>query len=49
MVDYQSLYHKMFNACTDAVELIAAGNADAARELLITAQQDCEEAYIGAN
>ena len=48
MVDYQLLYHKMFNACTDAIALIEAGNAAAAQALLITAQQDCEEVYIDA-
>lgn len=48
MVDYESLYHKLFNACTDAIELIGAGKAAAAQALLIAVQQDCEEEYICA-
>lgn len=49
MVNYESLYHKLFNACTDAVALLAEGKTAAAQALLITAQQDCEEMYIGTN
>lgn len=48
MVNYESLYHKLFNACTDAVALLAEGKTAAAQALLITAQQDCEEDYIRA-
>ena len=44
MPDYEKLYHIMFNAATDAVELLPEGEA---RELLIRAQQECEERYIG--
>ena len=43
MPDYEALYHIMFNAATDAIELLPAGEA---KELLIAAQQACEEEYI---
>ena len=46
MVDYESLYHKLFYACTDVIELIGEGKANAAQAALIAAQQDCEEMYI---
>ena len=42
---YEKLYHTLFNAVTDAVELLPEC---AAREKLIKAQQDCEELYIEA-
>ena len=43
MMDYQPLYHKLFNACTDALE---QQNFDQARERLIAAQQKVEDAYL---
>ena len=43
MPDYEKLYHIMFNAATDAIELLPDGEA---KTLLIKAQQDCEERYI---
>ena len=43
MPDYETLYHIMFNAATDAVELFPD---DRAKELLISAQQSCEDIYI---
>ncbi|MBQ8144283.1 MAG: hypothetical protein IJ042_05765 [Butyricicoccus sp.] len=48
MVNYESLYHKLFNACTDAIHMIALGKAAEAGALLITAQQDCEDEYLDA-
>ena len=44
MPDYEKLYHILFNAATDAIELLPDC---AAKQLLITAQQECEERYIG--
>ena len=48
MVDYKSLYHKLFNACTDAIYMIALNQAPEAGALLIKTQQACEDEYIGA-
>ena len=45
---YSTLYHKMFNAATDAIWAIEDGNVEKAKEMLILAQQDCEEIYISA-
>lgn len=45
-MDYSALYHIMFNAATDAVEAVSQGEAEHARELLIAAQQRCEEKYV---
>lgn len=42
--DYEKLYHILFNAITDAIEAMSDGEA---KELLIKAQQECEERYIG--
>ena len=44
MTDYEKLYHIMFNAVTDAIEIMPEGDA---KNLLIKAQQTCEEQYIG--
>ena len=41
MPDYQSMYHKTYNAITDAERLI-----DQAKEILRTTQQECEKMYI---
>lgn len=46
MPDDQSLYTKLFNAVTDAVEALEQQNFGQAREILIRAQQQTEEAYI---
>lgn len=43
---YQRLYLHLFNAVTDAVGALDRGWPEAARALLIRAQQDCEEQYI---
>lgn len=43
---YKTLYHLMFNAATDALRALERGDADAARHLLIRAQQQAEEHYL---
>ncbi len=47
MPDYQKLYFQLFAAMADAVEAIDAANYGTAKELLIRAQQEAEEQYIG--
>lgn len=39
-------YTLLFNAVTDALALLEHGDIAAARALLITAQQNAEEAYL---
>ena len=46
MADYKSMYLHLFNAVTDAIELIRAGKTDEAEKRLMTAQQNCEDIYI---
>ena len=46
MADYKSMYLHLFNAVTDAIELIRAGKTDEAAKRLMTAQQNCEDIYI---
>ena len=46
MPDYEKLYHIMFNAVTDAIELLPDC---AAKELLMKAQQECEERYVNSD
>ena len=43
---YEKLYHIAFNAATDAIRFIDAGDCAAARETLVKAQQETEEIYI---
>lgn len=43
---YKKLYLKLFNAVTDAIELMEEGRPMTAKDLLVRAQQDCEELYI---
>ena len=45
MMDYQPLYHTLFNACTDALETLEHQNFGQARER-IAAQQEAEDAYL---
>lgn len=45
-MDYHPLYHKLFNACTDALECLERQNFGQARERLIAAQQEVEDAYL---
>ena len=47
-MDYKALYHRLFAACTDAVEQMEAQNYGRAREILILAQQAAEEAVLCA-
>ena len=46
MADYKSMYLHLFNAVTDAIELIRAGKTDEAEKRFMTAQQNCEDIYI---
>ena len=45
-IDYEKLYHLMFNRVTDALRELERGRVDTAKELLISAQQAAEELYI---
>ena len=45
--DYRKLYTLLFNTVTDAVEELEDLNIGAAKERLISAQQQAEELYIG--
>ena len=48
MVDYEKLYHLMVDASERAIEAIERQNYDAARDILITAEQSAEELYVSA-
>ena len=43
---YKELYCILFNAVTDALRAMEQENFGQARELLVQAQQTCEERYI---
>ncbi len=43
---YATLYYKMLNAATNAIWTIEDGKVEKAKEMLISAQQKCEEIYI---
>lgn len=43
---YQILYHKLFNACTDALNDLEDQNFGQAKKRLISAQQEAEEFYL---
>lgn len=45
-MDYQALYYKLFNACTDALQDMEQLNFGQAKERLISAQQEAEEKYL---
>ena len=45
-MDYEKLYHLLFNTITDALEQLDAQNYGKAKEALISAQQKAEEIYI---
>ena len=45
-MDYQKLYHILFNAVTDSLENMAEQNFGQAAACLRQAQQTCEEPYI---
>ena len=46
MPNYQKLYTRLFNGITDALEELERMNVGRAQELLRTAQQETEEAYL---
>jgi hypothetical protein len=43
---YEELYHLLFNAATDALRAMERENFGQARDLLVQAQQACEERYM---
>lgn len=47
-VVYQSMYLRLFNAVTDALEALDAERPEEAKRLLVQAQQACEELYLRA-
>ena len=47
-MDYEKLYHLLFNAITDALEQMESQNFGTAKETLITAQQEAEALYMSA-
>lgn len=46
MEQYQKPYYTLFNAVTDAVAAMEAQNFGQARQMLVQAQQDCEEWFL---
>ena len=48
MTDYKQLYILMLDASERAIEAIEKQNYSAAKEILIAAEQKCEEIYISA-
>ena len=44
MADYRKLYHKAFNALTDAEQLVSQ-----AGRMMRAAQQECEEMFVEAD
>ena len=49
MPDYQKMYLLLFNAITDSIAALDAQNFGQTRDLLIRAQQQCEELYLDAD
>ena len=47
-MNYEKMYHLLFNAITDALEQMEKQNYGTAKDLLITAQQKAEEIYMSA-
>ena len=45
-MDYQKLYTMLFNAYSDAIAQMDRQNYELAREILVKAQQQTEEAYM---
>ena len=43
---YRKIYCKLFGILADVIELLEAGNVDAAKNLLIKTQREAEEFYI---
>ena len=48
MADYKELYILMVDASERAIEAIEKQNFGAAKDILIAAEQECEERYISA-
>ncbi len=44
MADYKKMYHKAFNALTDAEQLVSQ-----AGRMMRSAQQECEEMFVEAD
>ena len=47
-MNYEKLYHLLFNAITDALKQMEQQNYGTAKETLIAAQQEAEEIYMSA-
>ena len=45
-MNYEKMYHLLFNAITDALEQMEKQNLGSAKDLLTTAQQKDEEIYM---
>ena len=45
-MNYETMYHLLFNAITDALEQMEKQNLGSAKDLLTTAQQKAEEIYM---
>ena len=41
-----AMYLHLFNAVTDALSALEEGQGEAARQLLLRGQQDCEEMFL---
>ena len=46
MADYRAMYLFLFNAVTDALRCLESGETHRANEILIRAQQVCEDIYL---
>ena len=49
MADYAQLYARMVDASEKAIAAIEQQNYGTAREVLIAAEQQCEELYVSAS
>ena len=49
MADFEAEYYKLFAAAADAVEALDHWNPGRAREILIRAQQQAEDAILSEN
>ena len=49
MADYAQLYARMVDASERAITEIEKQNYGAARDILIAAEQQCEELYVSAS
>ncbi|MBQ0038590.1 MAG: hypothetical protein KBS74_07975 [Clostridiales bacterium] len=46
MINYQELYHLLFNAVTDSIRDLEQANYGLAMARLMEAQQECEARYM---